>query len=183
MENSNKPIGLREIVFPVFRLGEKCPEIQDNLVYYKSEYADKDTAKSTTNYRLVDDTSIDKPTLGLRRLILLQKYVLFPIGTSIYFLVDIIKLAKSTTWFIDSQGTVFQHKKTKRAKLTIKKIKQVLPAGGIGCVLEIDGIAQRFKTMKQPESYEQYVGVLHIDNSYLLYGYFDTPHKDTWRLV
>jgi hypothetical protein len=50
-------------------------------------------------------------------------------------------------------------------------------------VLELEGIASRFKTMKQPETYEQYAGVLHMDNSYLLYGYFDSPQKDTWRLV
>ena len=174
---------LAEIVFPVFRLGEKEPIKQDNLLYYRAEYSDKDTAKHTTNYRLIDDRNIDKPTLGLRRLILLQKYNMFPIGTAIYFLIDIIKLAKSTTWFIDSHGTVFQHKKTKRAKLTTKKINKVLPADGIGCVLEIEGIASRFKTMKQPETYEQYAGVLHMDNSYLLYGYFEFPQKDTWRLV
>jgi len=174
---------LQEIVFPVFRLGEKEPLEQDTWLYYKAEYSDKDTAKHTTNFRLVDDKSIDKPTLGLRRLILLQKYNMFPIGTAIYFLIDIIKLAKSTTWFIDSHGKVFQHKKTKRAKLTTKKIKQVLPADGIGCVLELEGIASRFKTMKQPETYEKYAGVLHMDNSYLLYGYFESSQKDSWRLV
>jgi hypothetical protein len=174
---------LAEIVFPVFRLGEKCPIVQDGLVYYKAEYSDKDTAEHTTNYRLIDDRNIDKPALGLRRLVLLHKYILFPIGTAIYFLVDIIKLAKSTTWFIDSNGNIFQHKKTKRAKLTTKKIKQVLPADGIGCVLELEGISSRFKTMKQPNTYEQYAGVLHMDNSYLLYGYFESPQKDTWRLV
>ena len=174
---------LQEIVFPVFRLGEKQPETIDGVVLYKSEYSDKDTAEQTTNYRVVDDKSITKPTLGLRRLALQGKVTLFPIGSAVYFLVDIIKLAKSTTWFIDSHGKVFQHKKNARAKLTTKKITKVLPADGIGCVLELEGIAHRFKTMKQPESYHQYAGVLYMDNSYLFYGYYEQPQKDTWRLV
>lgn len=174
---------LQEIVFPVFRLGEKQPETIDNVTLYKSEYSDKDTAEHTSNYRIVDDKSIDKPTLGLRRLALHGKASLFPIGSAVYFLVDIIKLAKSTTWFIDSHGMVFQHKKTTRAKLTTKKITKVLPAEGIGCVLELEGVSHRFKTMKHPENYERYAGVLYMDNSYLLYGYYEHPQKDTWRLV
>ena len=174
---------LQEIVFPVFRLGEKQPETDGDIVYYKSEYSDKDTAEHTTNYRFVDDKSINKPTLGLRRLALQGKATLFPISSAVYFLVDIIKLAKSTTWFIDSHGQVFQHKKSTRAKLTTKKISKVLPADGIGCVLELEGVAHRFKTMIQPESYHQYAGVLYMDNSYLFYGYYEYPQKDTWRLV
>ena len=174
---------LQEIVFPVFRLGEKQPEEDGGIVYYKSEYSDKDTAEHTTNYRFVDDKSIAKPTLGLRRLALQGKATLFPISSAVYFLVDIIKLAKSTTWFIDSHGQVFQHKKSTRAKLTTKKITKVLPADGIGCVLELEGVAHRFKAMIQPESYHQYAGVLYMDNSYLFYGYYEYPQKDTWRLV
>ena len=150
---------------------------------YKSEYSDKDTAEHTINYRIVDDKSIDKATLGLRRLILHNKVNLFPIGSAVYFLIDIIKLAKSTTWFIDSHGQVFQHKKSTRAKLTTKKITKVLTAEGLGCVLELEGVSHRFKTMKHPESYQQYAGVLYMDNSYLFYGYYDYPQKDTWRLV
>lgn len=174
---------LQEIVFPVFRLGEKQPETIDGVVLYKSEYSDKDTAEQTTNYRVVDDKSINKPTLGLRRLALQGKVTLFPISSAVYFLADIIKLAKSTTWFIDSHGQVFQHKKSTRAKLTTKKITKVLPADGIGCVLEVEGVSHRFKTMKQPETYQQYAAVLYMDNSYLFYGYYENPQKDTWRLV
>jgi hypothetical protein len=69
-------------------------------------------------------------------------------------------------------------------KLTTKKIKQVLPAQSLGCVLELDGLSQRFKAMRAPESYEQYAGVLEIGvNQYLLYGYYERPIKATWRLV
>ena len=65
-----------------------------------------------------------------------------------------------------------------------QKIKQVLPAQSLGCVLELEGLSQRFKAMRQPEVYEQYAGVLEIGvNQYLLYGFYEQPIKPTWRLV
>lgn len=157
--------------------------MEDGVIFYQAEYTDIDTAQTKFNIRVVDDKNIDKPSLGLRRLILGNSKSLFPIGSAVYFLVDLIKLAKSTTWFIDSHGRVFQHKKVKRAKLRTHKITQVLPASGIGCVLEVDGLVFRFKSMKAPESWEQYAGILYVDGGHMLYGYYEYPIKDTWRLV
>lgn len=157
--------------------------VEDNRVFYRAEYADIDTATVRTNIRVVDDKNIDKPTIGLRRLVLSQTETLFPIHATVYFLVDLIKLSKSTTWWIDSDGRIFQHKKSKRAKLRTHKIKQVLPASGIGCVLEVEGLVFRFKSMKPPESWQQYAGILYVDGGHMLYGYYEYPIKDTWRLV
>ena len=167
----------------MFRLGEKKPTVEDGKVFYDAEYADIDTAETRHNVRVVDDRNIDKTTLGLRRLVIGKTQSLFPIGSAVYFLVDLIKLAKSTTWFIDSHGRIFQHKKIKRAKLKSHKITQVLPASGIGCVLEVEGLVFRFKSMKAPESWEQYAGILYVDGGHMLYGYYEHPIKDTWRLV
>lgn len=174
---------LKDLVWPVYRLSEKKPTVEDGVVFYKAEYADIDTAQIKFNIRVVDDKSIDKPTLGLRRLVIGNTRSLFPIGSAVYFLIDLIKLAKSTTWFIDSHGRVFQHKKIKRAKLQTHKITQVLPASGIGCVLEVEGLVFRFKSMRAPESWEQYAGILYVDGGHMLYGYYEYPIKDTWRLV
>jgi hypothetical protein len=148
-----------------------------------AEYSDKDTAKYSSNYRIVDDKNIDKPTVGLRRLALANKVSLFPIGSAIYFLADLIKLAKSTTWFVDNTGQVFQHKKSKRAKLTTKRIKQVLPAATIGCVIEVEGLSTRFKSMQIPKAYETYAGLLEFSDGHIFYGFYDRPIKDTWRLI
>lgn len=167
----------------MFRLSEKKPIVEDGRVFYRAEYADIDSATIKQNIRLVDDRNIEKSTLGLRRLILLQNETLFPIGSAVYFLVDLIKLAKATTWFIDSQGKIFQYKKITRAKLRTHKINKVLPAGGIGCVLEVEGLVFRFKSMRLPESWEQYAGILYVDGGHMLYGYYEYPIKDTWRLV
>lgn len=178
-----KPILLQEINFPVFRLGEKRPTTEAGVTFYMAEYSDMDSAKYSSNYRIVDDKNINKPTIGLRRLALAQKVSLFPIGSAIYFLADLIKLAKSTTWFVDSIGQVFQHKKSKRAKLTTKKIKQVLPATTLGCVIEVDGLSQRFKSMQPPKEFEKYAGLLEVSGGHILYGFYETQIKDSWRLV
>jgi len=180
-----KPIGLAAIVWPVFKLGEKEPYITNTIVFYASEYIEEEEdPKLLLRYRIIDDKSIDKSTLGLRRLVLKQqKLNLYPIGSAIYFLQDLIKLAKSTTWFIDSSGQIFQHKKIVRAKLVTHKITQVLPASGIGCVLEVEGLSERFKSLQIPKDYELYAGILKYNRCNLLYGYYSEPIKTTWRLV
>lgn len=168
----------------MFRLGEKKPTTENGKVFYRAEYADIDTATLRENVRLVDDRSITKPTLGLRRLQLISgPQSLFPIGSAVYFLIDLIKLAKATTWFIDSTGRVFQYKKNRRAKLQTHKINKVLPATGIGCVLEVEGLVFRFKSMRMPESWEQYAGIIYVDGEYMLYGYYESHIKTTWRMV
>ena len=184
MEVLRKPIGLASLVWPVFRLGEKEPYTKDGLTFYANEYINSDDPKPFNRWRIVDDKNIDRSTLGLRRLVLKQQEVkLFPIGAAIYFLQDIIKLAKSTTWFIDSCGQVFQHKKLVRAKLQTHRIRQVLPASGIGCVLEVEGLSERFKSLQIPKDYELWAGILNYNRCNLLYGYYSEPIKTTWRLV
>ena len=184
MEVLRKPIGLAAIIWPVFRLGEVEPYTYKKLTFYCSEYIDLDDPKLFNRYRIVDDRNIDKPTLGLRRLVLKQQKIkLFSIGSAIYFLQDVIKLAKSTTWFIDSEGKVFQHKKLVRAKLATHRISKVLPASGIGCVLEVEGLSERFKSLQVPKPHELWAGILHYNRCNLLYGFYNESIKPTWRLV
>lgn len=154
------------------------------MVFFHTEYVDENNEASLT-FKIVDDNSLPQKTLGLRRLALQKdpKIKLHKISTAIYFLADLIKLAKSTTWFIDNAGKVFQWKKYTRAKLTTKKIKQVLPADGIGCVLEVEGLSQRFKTLQRPQDYHQYAVFLVINQIYILYGLSEISRKDSWRLV
>lgn len=178
-------IQLQEISWPVFRLGEKEPQQESGITFYSTEYVE-DTGEITNSrtFRVVDDRNLPGESLGRRRLSLKGGGVtLFPLRTAIYFLVDLIKLSKSTTWWIDSSGRVFQHKKTTRAKLRTFKLKQVLPAHGLGCVLEIEGLVTRFKSISRPEPTQHYVGILSFNKVDLLYGFFEKPIKETWRLV
>ena len=167
----------------MFRLGERKPIQQEGLVFYFTEYVDNDNVASG-NMRLVDDTSLSGKTLGLRRLQLTaQQHKLFPIRTAIYFLADLVKLAKSTTWFIDSSGRVFQYEKNTRAKLQTMAIKQILPADGLGCVVELVGISSRFKSLQRPSEYQHFARVLKFGMGFIFYGFCETIKPDSWRMV
>lgn len=177
-------MNLEQIVWPVFRLSEKQPQCDAGVVYYATEYSDLDTGEHTATLRIVDDKNIDKPTLSRRRLALLVSGVeLFPIRQAIYFLGDLLKLAKATTWFIDSTGTTFQYKKSRRAKLVVKRIVRVLPTTGLGAVIELEGIAHRFKTVFKPSDDDEYAAVLQCGLTYIFYGLYKTKPNASWRLV
>lgn len=175
-------MNLLEINWPVFRLGEHKPVVEDNLVYYSKEYVDKESLATKIGLRIVDDKSVQGATLGLRRLVI-TGVRLFPIRQAMYFLGDLIKIAKQTTWFIDNSGKVFQYRKSSRAKLTAHKIKKVLPLEGMGAIVEVDGLPQRFKCMYAPKPDQYYAGVLRWGLGYILYGFYDEQFKATHRLV
>ena len=177
-------MNLEKIVWPVFRLSEKQPQRDAGVVYYATEYTDLDTDEHTGTLRIVDDINIPKDSLSKRRLILtVQDVKLFPIHRAVYFLGDLLKLAKPTTWFIDSVGTLFQYKKSRRAKLLARKITKVLPTSGLGAVIELEGIAHRFKTVFKPDDDAQYALVLQTGLSYIFYGLYSDKPKESWRLV
>lgn len=177
-------MNLAEINWPVFRLGEHKPEQESGCVFYSKEYIDNDTEETRRGLRLVDDQSYVGKTLGIRRIAMkADNNPMFPIKTAIYFLADLIKVAKQTTWFIDNSGKVFQYRKSTRAKLTFHKIKQILPGTGMGAVIEVQGLSQRFKCMYHPKPEQAYVGILRWGLGYLLYGFYTEQHKPTYRLV
>lgn len=178
-------MNLAQIAWPVFKLGEHKPHQQDGVVFYSKQYQDKDDSTSIqVGLRIVDDKNILGDTLGLRRLKLRESKVkLFYIRSAIYMLKDLIKLSKQTTWWIDSKGTVFQYKKSTRAKLTCKRVKKYIPGEVVGCIVEVEGLSQRFKLMYHPKNGEQWAGVLQWGLSYILYGIYTEPFKNTYRLV
>jgi hypothetical protein len=177
-------MNLEKITWPVFRLSEREPQRDNGVVYYATEYTDLDTDEHTGTLRVVDDRNIDKPTLSRRRLELLAQDVkLFPIRKAIYFLGDLLKLAKSTTWFIDSNGQLFKYTKSQRAKLLVRKITKVLPTEGLGAIIELEGIPHRFKTTFKPDADAEYAAVLKTGMSYIFYGIYKDKPNETWRLV
>lgn len=165
----------------MFRLGEHKPSQHEGLVFYHTHYVDHDNIENV-NIRIVDDANLSGKTLGLRRL-QLQDEKLFPIRTAIYFLADLVKLAKSTTWFIDSSGRVFHYEKNTRAKLQTRAIKQILPASGLGCVVELVGISSRFKSLQRPGEHQHYARVLKLGMGFIFYGFCETVKPDSWRMV
>lgn len=176
---------LSDIEWPVFRLGEVQPSVIDNQIVYLKEYFLPDTAESTYRIRVVDDKDVPGNTLGMRRLILKHsKAPLFPIRTALYFLPDLIKMAKKHTWFIDNSGKLFQYRKSQYCRLEFHKITKIIPlAGGFGCLVQVEGLAQRFKCMFPPNASQKYAGILRWGLGYLFYGLYKEKHTPTRRQV
>jgi len=104
-------MNLAEITWPVFRLGEREPKQQNGVVFYYTEYVDEQNVPFVA-MQIVDDRNLSGKTLGLRRLQLKSSNEkLHKVKTAIYFLADLVKLAKNTTWFIDNSGCVFNYQK------------------------------------------------------------------------
>jgi len=175
---------LEKIVWPVYRLSEKEPLRDEGIIYYATEYSDLDTSERTATFRVVDDLNIKGDTLSRRRLKLaVENMPLFPIRQALYFLGDLLKVAKPTTWFIDSSGQLFQHKKSTRAKLIVKKIKNVFPTQGLGAVIELEGMPQRFKTVFKPSPDIEYAALLQVGLTYIFYGLYTEKPPESWRLI
>lgn len=177
-------MNLSEIHWPVFRLGEHKPVEDSGVIFYSKEYEDLETNERSIGFRVVDDKAVEGDTLGLRRLKLKSEGIrLFHIKRAVYFIGDLVKLAKSTTWFIDSSGKTFQYRKSTTAKLSCHKIRKILPLPGMGVSVEIEGIGSRFKSMYRPYPDEIYAGILHWGIGYILYGFYSEPFSPSYRRV
>ena len=171
-------MSLTEISFPVYKLEKIKPtEIEGVIAYHRND-----------SLYIIDDKSIQKPTLGERRLQLVQRslnkeFKLYKLKHAIFFLGDFIKLAVSGQWFIDNLGNIFTYKKTKTVPLIFKKIKQIIPIKTGGAIVEIEDIPSRYKCLYTPEQ-KYYAGVLQVSSrEYILYGLYTTLQKDTCRKI
>lgn len=179
MENLKKPISLTEIRFPVYKLEKSKPIEMGTVVAY---------LRNDQLY-IVDDTSIEKPTLGERRLQLAaqnfeaKQFNIYKLKNAIFFLGDFIKVATAGQWFIDSQGNTFVYKKSKIVPLVFKKIKTIIPIKTGGAIVEIEDIPSRYKCLYTPVN-KHYAGLLELSSrEYILYGLYETLQKNTRRKV
>ena len=176
-------MNLQEIVFPVFRLSENEPAQQDGVSFYLSHKETSD-GEQIVKIRIIDDTTIVGANLGLRRARLAADNVdLFRISKAIFFLGDLVKLAKAHTWFIDNTGKIFNYKKHRRAKLSFHKITNVIRIPSGGALIEVDSISSRFKCLFPPDVETRYAGILTIGMMHILYGFYPDKHQDTFRMI
>ena len=177
---------MKEILFPVFKIGIHKPQEDAGLVYYyyeRVEHTD-DGNTSILKYKIVDDKNIEGDTLAKRRLKLaVEGVILAKLTNAVYFLTDLVKLADGKTWFIDSLGKIFIYKKSIKAKLRFYKIKDIIAINTGGVIIEAVGINQRFKSLYKPTMDKSHVGILHFGMSMLLYGFYTQEHKATWRMI
>lgn len=176
-------IELSNIAFPVFKIGKNKPLFENNIYFY---VLGKDLEYSDAEYKILvlDDKNKSGETLALRRLQLKAEGVeLYGLSKAIFFLGDLIKLAKKNVWFVDSMGYVFEYEKTKRVPLVYKKIKSITPITTGGALIEVEGLSERFKTLFAPMYDEKYAGLLVMDKAHILYGLYDAAYKNTYRAV
>jgi hypothetical protein len=169
---------LSEIAWPVYSLGTRCPIKEGSVVFFS-----KILKNDKVSIEIIDDTDIPGETLAIRRIGLLSNNIkLCKIKYALFFLGDLVKIAKPDQWFIDTKGKLFQYKKVHRAKLIFKKIVSVIE--GIGNVfIEIQGHAARYSCLYPPEPEQKYAGLLFFNGVYILYGFYTEQHKTTYRKV
>jgi hypothetical protein len=135
-------------------------------------------------FKIVDDRTIDKPTLAIRRLEIMKLGgPLKKLSSACFFLGDLVKIAKPNIWFIDSIGQLFQYKKVNNSKLVFRKIKNIIPISTGGSIIEVEGIHSRFKCLFKPNENVRYAGILELSMAHILYGLYDEQPKDTRRKV
>ncbi len=178
---------LAEIAYPVFKLGIDKPITSNGLVYYYYENIEEDQDGELieqTQYRLVDDKNLPFSSLAMRRLAAKQNNAkLFKIKIAIFFLGDLVKIAKPNMWFIDSNGKLFKYQKTTRALLKFYRINLSIPISTGGSIIGVEGTATRFKTLFSPDRDKKYAGIIHVGKSLILYGVYSEKYTDTWRKV
>jgi len=174
---------LNQIQFPIYHLGQDKPLKEGTRWYYYYEVHHKD-GEVDPKTAIIDDTSVVGNSLAMRRLQLKNVGThLHKLKHAVFFLGDMVKLSKGGTWFIDSEGYVFEYRKTKKVPLVFKPISQVIPMKTGGAVIEIQGVGTRFKTLYAPKPTEKYAGLLLVGTGYLLYGVYEEEHPSTVRMI
>lgn len=162
---------MREIAYPVFNIGTTKPFFEEGVHFYIRYEQDK-----TPGYSIVDDKTIEGDTLAKRRLMLLKQGVpLKKLSKAIFYLGDLIKVAKASIWFIDSKGTVFNYKKQTFSKVISRKITRIIPINTGGAIIEVEGIMSRFKVLFTPNPYVKYASLVVDGLSYILYSLHEEP--------
>ena len=175
-------ISLSDIAFPVYVIGEKNPITEEKVTFFLF------TKNEEYHTVVVDDKNIPQSSLAMRRLTLASKNIkLHPLKKAIFFLGDLIKIAKSTTWFIDSNGQLLNYVKKKKVNLEYLPITNIKPIGTGGSMIEVKSIPSRFKTLldvtKTFRVKPTHAGILRLGMSNILYGLYDQEYKDTKRWI
>lgn len=165
-------------------MGSTKPVIDDGIVVYFNIVRDDDTLADDYHVQVVDDTSLPGKTLAARRIILMvQGTPLKKLSKAVFFLGDLIKLAKPYHWFIDSVGQVFNYRKQGTYKLVFRRITKLIPIPSGGAILTIESFNERFKCLYKPKLEEHFAGILQYGITNILYGVYTEKHKDTHRKI
>jgi hypothetical protein len=174
---------LSEINFPVYYLGKEAPMQHEGVSFY-TFVEDDDSSAPKLIYNILDDKNLPGDTLAKRRLELLKSGVrIHKLKTAIFFVNDMLKITKGTTWFIDAYGKIFEYRKTVRVPLIFRPISKIIKMPKGGCIVEAEGLPFRFKTLLTPVVEQKWVGLLKVNHGYMLYGLYSKPLKNTYRMI
>lgn len=160
---------MSHLSFPVYRLPTK-PSEDGGIIYYATENTETDKL----SVRVIDDLNKPGKTLAERRIALLKDRVpLYTFGLSVYFVGDLIRLSKAGVHWIDSNGRLFEYKKSKSYKAVVKRITKLHNMGGYW-IFEVEGDPARYKSMYGPPgaSYNKAV-FLQEGYNFIFYGFTD----------
>lgn len=176
-------MNLNQVVFPVYVLGTNKPQEEKGVIFYLYKEHNPE-GPDRPFLKIVDDRNLTQQSLAGRRLALKdQNQQLHKIGKAIFFLGDLIKIADSKTWFIDSVGNYFDYRKTKRVPLVFKPIQTIIPLRSGGALVEVQRISSRFKVLIAPTGSEKWAGLLQVGEGYILYGLYEERLEDTYRMI
>ena len=173
-------VNLNEIQFPIYLLGKE-PITEGKVTFFL--YRKKNLEDDVNIIKIIDDKTFSGKTLAERRLQIKNTGAdLYNIKYAIFFISDLVKISKGSTWFIDSSGKVFKYKKTRRVPLVFKKVKKLIHHS-TGVLVEVEGIVSRFKTLYAPTALQNWAGILVLPEGLLLYGLFDKQYENTIRMI
>lgn len=177
---------ISEITFPVFVVGTRDPIVKDGVTFYLKEQEHEDGSLSHFAY-IVDDTTVQGETLGQRRLHIKAKGdLLKKLGKAIFFIGDLIKISKSTVWYIDSKGKLFKYKKSTAYTVEYYEISKVIPVTAGGSIIAVKGLACRFKVLGNYYiNPPKYAAIIRNKSSMHIYGLLNELPNGVkrWRKV
>jgi hypothetical protein len=166
-------MNLKEISFPVYRVGYIKPLQEEGVSFF---------LKVDNSIEVLDDRSVEAPTLAKRRLIMQSSTKLAKLTRAYFFLGDLIRDSDPKLWYIDSAGKVFQYIKSTMATLVSKKILNIIRING-GVLIEAEGTPGRFISLYPPTVEQKYISLLKLNKSHILYGFTKEYHTDTRRKI
>ena len=131
----------------------------------------------TKEYMVIDDTSIEQPTLGKRRLFIDRP---FPLYKSVVSFNNLVKVGKMQV--VNALGEYFIYAKSIRTHVVfmrIRSVKEILynkkkiygvQPYNLHCVIEAH--------KRPPEGYN-YIGAIKYKYGYIFYGYYNQAYKDS----
>lgn len=160
---------LKDIEFPIFAVSNNGKLYSENSILY---YETPDGKIYT-----VDNKNLEGSFAKRRLQIPKDKRYKFP--KTIFNFQGLLKVNYKT--FVDSNGKAFTYKKTKRLKLIYRKVREVQPIEGKGYLVYVVGISYGFLLSASVYHREKYLGLLSINNGYIVYEATDERKKDTWK--